>query len=300
MSKILLIADDTQHKKFLEKGLKVYGHEIVASSSYQSNDCWELAANELPDIVMLEMDMLDVNGWQSIQRLKASRETWMIPAIAICDQSIEGKLLIQAGFDSYFRKPVSLKHLLIKTDNLAQANTVPTKSEDKLTANPSLSMADSVSKETFYPKQQVAQTAIVYVEDNSKDSQAMAQIVKGVGYSYANISDSLQALPQLLEYKPQLIFLDLVMPVVNGYELCAQIRRISAFSKTPIVIVTNNDGIVDRVRAKVVGASGFVNKPIEEQRILRVFNKYLNPIQPVQDNARNLRSQIFQTLKWFK
>ena len=116
---------------------------------------------------------------------------------------------------------------------------------------------------------------VLYIEDSSSDSQAMGQIIQSAGYRYVNIADPLQALPQLLELKPKLIFLDLVMPIANGYELCAQIRRISALQETPIVIVTNNDGIADRVRAKVVGASGFLGKPINQQRVLKVLKKHL-------------------------
>ncbi|MCG8362746.1 MAG: response regulator [Pseudanabaenales cyanobacterium] len=126
---------------------------------------------------------------------------------------------------------------------------------------------------------------VLYIDDSPTDSQAMAQIIEGAGYRYVNIADPLQALPQLLEIQPKLIFLDLVMPIANGYELCAQIRRISVFQETPIVIVTNNDGIADRVRAKVVGASGFLGKPIKQQRVLKVLKKYLQDHENTSDSA---------------
>ena len=126
---------------------------------------------------------------------------------------------------------------------------------------------------------------VLYIDDSPTDSKAMAQIIEGVGYRYVNIADPLQALPQLLELQPKLIFLDLVMPIANGYELCAQIRRISIFQETPIVIVTNNDGIADRVRAKVVGASGFLGKPINQQRVLKVLKKYFQDHENTNDNA---------------
>lgn len=64
------------------------------------------------------------------------------------------------------------------------------------------------------------------------------------------------------------------MPVANGYELCSQIRKISVLKTTPIVILTGNDSIIDRVRAKVVGATHFICKPIDEAEILEVAQKY--------------------------
>jgi two-component system, chemotaxis family, response regulator PixG len=65
------------------------------------------------------------------------------------------------------------------------------------------------------------------------------------------------------------------MPMVNGYEICEQLRRISVFSKTPIIILTSSDGVFDRVRAKVFAATDFINKPVEEDRIFAILNKYL-------------------------
>ena len=120
---------------------------------------------------------------------------------------------------------------------------------------------------------------IVYIDDSPADSRAMSQIIEGTGYQYTNIPDPLQALPLLIELKPALIFLDLVMPIANGYEVCAQIRRMSTFKDIPVIIVTSNDGIADRVRAKVVGASGFLGKPIQSHKVTKVLKKHLHAYQ---------------------
>lgn len=125
------------------------------------------------------------------------------------------------------------------------------------------------------PRGQSNEPQIVYIDDSPADSRAMREIVENVGCHYTNIPDPLQALPLLIELKPDLIFLDLVMPIANGYEVCAQIRRISSLKAIPVIIVTSNDGIADRVRAKIVGASGFLGKPIQYTKVLKVLKKHL-------------------------
>lgn len=116
---------------------------------------------------------------------------------------------------------------------------------------------------------------IAYIEDSRFDCAAMSQVLAQLGYRFINIRDPLEALPILLEQKPNLIFLDLLMPIANGYEICSQIRRVSAFKDTPIVIVTSINGIVDRVRAKLVGSSDFLSKPITSEKVLGVLNSHL-------------------------
>lgn len=121
---------------------------------------------------------------------------------------------------------------------------------------------------------------IVCVDDRPEICQQMAQILNPAGYRLIPVSESVDALGVVLEHKPVLIFLDLIMPVANGYELCSQIRRISAFKATPIVILTGNDGIIDRVRAKMVGATDFICKPIKQKDIIAITQKYVLGVLP--------------------
>jgi chemotaxis family two-component system response regulator PixG len=67
-----------------------------------------------------------------------------------------------------------------------------------------------------------------------------------------------------------------MMPCTNGYELCAQLRRISLFNQTPIIILTGSDGIFDRTRAKVVGSTDFITKPIVADKVMGILRKYLS------------------------
>jgi len=116
---------------------------------------------------------------------------------------------------------------------------------------------------------------VICIDDNPEVCESMRAIVTDAGYRFIAIQDATQALPRLLENKPDLIFLDLIMPKVNGYEICGQIRRVSTFSQIPIVILTGKDGLLDRVRSKVVGASEFTCKPITKHAIVTSLTKYL-------------------------
>ncbi|MEB3190767.1 MAG: response regulator [Snowella sp.] len=116
---------------------------------------------------------------------------------------------------------------------------------------------------------------IACIDDSPLMCQTMEKILTASNYQFVGINDPLRAIAILLTRKPELIFLDLVMPNANGYEICGQLRRLSIFRNTPIVILTGNDGIVDRVRAKMVGSTDFLGKPVDPDTVLNTIRKYL-------------------------
>ncbi|MBD2502119.1 response regulator [Anabaena azotica] len=119
---------------------------------------------------------------------------------------------------------------------------------------------------------------IACVDDSPQVCKMLEDIVTANGMKFIKIQDAIQALPILIQEKPDLIFLDLIMPVASGYEICTQLRRISHFANTPVVILTGNDGLLDRVRAKVVGSTDFLTKPVAPDRVMSIIRKYL-PMQ---------------------
>jgi len=123
------------------------------------------------------------------------------------------------------------------------------------------------------------QPLIACIDDHPQIGELLEGLLSEAGYRCLTIADSVRALPLLLQHQPELILLDLVMPIANGYEICAQIRRVSQFQTTPIVIVTGRDGLVDRVRAKLAGATDFLSKPLDAQQVLGVARRYL-PVAP--------------------
>ena len=116
---------------------------------------------------------------------------------------------------------------------------------------------------------------IACIDDSPAICQTLESIITKAGYSFISEMDGLRAIAVLLSRKPDLIFLDLIMPNTNGYEICSQLRKLSFFKQTPIVILTGNDGIVDRVRAKMVGSTDFLGKPVEAEQVLNTIDKHV-------------------------
>ncbi len=118
---------------------------------------------------------------------------------------------------------------------------------------------------------------IACIDDSPVITQALEKILAPAGYRVMKITEPLRQISTMVKHKPDLIFLDLIMPNTTGYALCTFLRKTPVFQKTPIIILTSRDGIVDRTRAKLTGASDFLGKPPEAQKVLQMVHKYLQP-----------------------
>ena len=96
-------------------------------------------------------------------------------------------------------------------------------------------------------------------------------------YQLTKLEDPIKASGIIFRLKPDLILMDITMPNINGYKLCSLFRSSAALAQTPIIMVTGNKGLVDRVRANLVGATDYLTKPFTEQDLLTLVEKYLTP-----------------------
>jgi two-component system, chemotaxis family, response regulator PixG len=116
---------------------------------------------------------------------------------------------------------------------------------------------------------------IACIDDSPLVCQTLSSILQPAGYEVLLIQDPLQGLATLVQRPPDLIFLDLVMPNTNGYEVCAFLRKATVLKEIPIIILTGQDGVMDRVKAKFVGATEFVAKPPVADKILQMVERYV-------------------------
>jgi len=117
--------------------------------------------------------------------------------------------------------------------------------------------------------------AIACIDDAITICKTVENILQQQRYTTISCSDPLQAFSLLFHQQPDLILCDIAMPVLDGYELCAMLRHSSAFRQTPIVMLTSKDEFIDRVRARMVGATDYLTKPFTDSELLILVEKHL-------------------------
>ena len=132
----------------------------------------------------------------------------------------------------------------------------------------------SENANNFSTREDTSKRLIICIDDSSQILKTMEQIIIKQGYRFIGIQESLQAIPKLIAHKPDLIFLDVGMPIVNGYEICQQLRRVSQLKEIPVIMLTGQDTMIDRVKAKIAGTSKFLSKPIETSIVISAIENF--------------------------
>ena len=109
----------------------------------------------------------------------------------------------------------------------------------------------------------------IMVIDDSKTIRRTAEtLLKKEGFDVIVATDGFEALSMVADHKPDLIFLDIMMPRLDGYQTCALIKHHRVFRHTPVVMLSSKDGLFDRARGRVVGSDHYITKPFTREELL--------------------------------
>jgi len=117
---------------------------------------------------------------------------------------------------------------------------------------------------------------VVLVVDDSKTVLCSAtDFLTDIGLSVITASDGFEALAKVVDTKPAMLFVDIMMPRLDGYQTCALIKNNADFRAIPVIILSSKDGLFDRARGKVAGADDHLVKPFDAPQITAMVRKYL-------------------------
>jgi len=117
----------------------------------------------------------------------------------------------------------------------------------------------------------------VMVIDDSKTIRRTAEtLLKKEGCEVVTATDGFEALAKIADEKPDIIFVDIMMPRLDGYQTCALIKNNQVFKRTPVVMLSSKDGLFDRARGRIVGSDQYLTKPFTKDELLGAIREHVH------------------------
>ncbi|MBV5260507.1 response regulator [Synechococcus moorigangaii CMS01] len=123
------------------------------------------------------------------------------------------------------------------------------------------------------PKQ--AKPRIACIDDSKSIQRVVKMTLEASGFEVIGVTEPALSLSTFARQRPELILMDINMPEIDGYELCRLLNQSEMLKDIPVVMLTGRDGIIDRLRAKMVGASDYIAKPFNPQELIRMVQSYV-------------------------
>ncbi len=115
----------------------------------------------------------------------------------------------------------------------------------------------------------------VLVIDDSNTIRRSAEIfLKQGGHEVLLAEDGFDALAKVNDFQPHLIFCDILMPRLDGYQTCAIIKRNERFAATPVIMLSSKDGVFDKARGRMVGSEDYLTKPFTKDQLLQAVTQF--------------------------
>ncbi len=116
----------------------------------------------------------------------------------------------------------------------------------------------------------------VMVVDDSKTIRRTAEtLLKKAGCQVITAIDGFDALAKIVDSRPAIIFVDIMMPRLDGYQACSLIKSNKQFKATPVIMLSSKDGLFDRAKGRVVGSDEYLTKPFSKDELLGAISKHV-------------------------
>ncbi|MEK8031921.1 response regulator [Ideonella sp. DXS29W] len=122
-------------------------------------------------------------------------------------------------------------------------------------------------KSTEHP---ASATRVLVIDDSNTIRRSAEIFLRQGGYEVVLAEDGFDALAKVNDHEPTLIFCDILMPRLDGYQTCAIIKRNPRFANVPVVMLSSKDGVFDKARGRMVGSDDYLTKPFTKEQLLRV------------------------------
>lgn len=122
----------------------------------------------------------------------------------------------------------------------------------------------------------MANLKIMVIDDSTTIRKSAEIFLKKAGFDVVSIEDGFEALSRIDDESPDVVFIDVIMPKIDGLQACQIIKRNEKFKKTPVIFLSSKDSEFDKARGLMMGANDYLTKPFSRDEIVSMVNKYTN------------------------
>ena len=126
--------------------------------------------------------------------------------------------------------------------------------------------------------EQFSGLTVMVVYDSKTIRKTADTVLKKAGCQVITAEDGFDALSKIVDYKPDIIFVDIMMPRLDGYQACALIKNNQEFKRTPVIMLSSKDGLFDKAKGRIVGSDQYLTKPFSKEELLGAIKEHVASI----------------------
>jgi two-component system cell cycle response regulator len=295
--RILIVDDDPLNVKLLAS--KMPPDQFETATAFSGQDALRLTLKDPPDLILLDIMMPEMNGYEVSHCLKTNPVTQDIPIILVtaldgADDKIKG---FEAGADEFLNKPVNTIELLARINSLLRLKYY----REQLRSRTLSEKGFSSNQTTAHPAEWIhPPVKILIVEDDEKDARMIQEYFVTEPYHLETVNTGEAALDRVQKEDFDLVLLDVLLPGVDGFEVCQRIKGLHQTQDLQVVLITCLPDLENKIKGVEQGADDYLIKPINGRELkarVKVLVKKKHYIDQLRNNFEQaLNSAIYDGL----
>lgn len=130
----------------------------------------------------------------------------------------------------------------------------------------------------------ISDVKVMIIDDSNTIRRSAEIFLKKAGCEVVLAEDGFDALSKIANLQPDIIFIDIMMPRLDGYQTCSLIKRNEHYQKTPVIMLSSKDGLFDRARGRMAGSDEYLTKPFTQETLVAAIKQHAKPVDLNQES----------------
>lgn len=269
--RILVVDDEPNNVKLISAMLFKEHFDII--TAYDGKAALDIVNSRIIDLILMDIMMPEIDGYQVTQLVKQNPQTKDIPIILVTALQSEHdkKLGFDAGADEFLTKPINKIEIIARIRSMLRLKQYREQMVVRIQSEGQKNIS-SLNEKSFRNKN--AQSVLL-VEDNDKDSKLIQRLIINEPYQLMRLKSGEEAISLAMNEKIDLILLDIILPGIDGYQVCQYLKNNDRTRDIQIVMITGLSDLESRLKGVEEGVDDFLVKPIDNRELKSRINALL-------------------------